>query len=200
MTSRVTFISPATNASLRRARFDDGASIDAAGEALARAAAGTLPTPAHVVVSPGARCRETAAALGLRGTETAALAGLDVGRWRGSTLAEVGADEPDAVARWLADPASAPHGGESVEDLCARVAHWMETSPDPGGRTLAVVEPEVVRAAVTYVLDAPSAAFWRLDVPPLTATTVSGRGGRWNLGLGRPLGTAGTSAGLPDHS
>ncbi|MFJ8921781.1 histidine phosphatase family protein [Streptomyces sp. NPDC102415] len=200
MTSRVTFISPATNASLRRARFDDGASIDAGGKALARAAAGTLPAPSRVLVSPSVRCRETAAALGLRGAETAAPAGLDVGRWRGSSLAEVGADEPDAVALWLADPASAPHGGESVEELCARVARWMETSSDAGGRTLAVVEPEVVRAAVTYVLNAPMAAFWRLDVPPLTATTVSGRGGRWNLGLGRPLGTAGASADLPDDS
>ncbi|MYV50783.1 histidine phosphatase family protein, partial [Streptomyces sp. SID2888] len=39
MTSRVTLISPATSPSLRRARFDDGDSIDAGGAARARAAA-----------------------------------------------------------------------------------------------------------------------------------------------------------------
>ncbi|WP_406143427.1 histidine phosphatase family protein [Streptomyces sp. NBC_01012] len=187
MTSRVTLISPAMNASLRRARFDDGASIDAEGAARARAAAGALPTSVRVAVSPVVRCRETATALGLHGAEPAELAGLDVGRWRGSDLSEVSAAEPEAVARWLADPASAPHGGESVESLCGRVALWLETAQDTEGRTLAVVEPEVVRAAVTLVLGAPPAAFWRLDVPPLTATTLSGRGGRWNLGLGRPL-------------
>uniref|UniRef100_A0AAU3GL10 Histidine phosphatase family protein n=1 Tax=Streptomyces sp. NBC_01401 TaxID=2903854 RepID=A0AAU3GL10_9ACTN len=187
MTSRVTFISPAMNASLRRARFDDGASIDAEGAARARAAAGALPTSVRVAVSPVVRCRETATALGLHGAEPTELSGLDVGRWRGSDLSEVGAAEPEAVARWLADPASAPHGGESVEDLCGRVALWLDAALDTEGRTLAVVEPEVVRAAVTQVLGAPSAAFWRLDVPPLTATTLSGRGGRWNLGLGRPL-------------
>ncbi|MFI7293815.1 histidine phosphatase family protein [Streptomyces sp. NPDC050121] len=190
MTSRVTFVSPATNASLRQGRFDDGGSIDAAGQARARGAAKTLPTAARVVASPSVRCRETAAALGLdaaQSAEPADLAGLDVGRWRGLTLAEVGAGEPEAVARWLADPASAPHGGESVEELCGRVRRWLETAQDMGGRTLAVVEPEVVRAVVVHVLGAPPAAFWRVDVPPLTATTISGRSGRWNLRIGHPL-------------
>ncbi|MEH0548835.1 histidine phosphatase family protein [Streptomyces sp. B21-105] len=193
MTIRVVLVSPATSSSLRQARFDDGAPIDAAGEALARAAAGTLPAAARVLVSPGVRCGGTAQALGLDALETAELAGLQVGRWRGLTLAEVGAAEPEAVARWLTDPASAPHGGESVRDLCERVARWLEEIPDGAGRTLAVVEPEVVRAAVVHVLGAPAAAFWRLDVPPLTATSVGGRGGRWNLRLGLPLDRAETA-------
>ncbi|MER6563095.1 histidine phosphatase family protein, partial [Streptomyces sp. NPDC001027] len=106
---------------------------------------------------------------------------------------EVGAAEPEAVARWLGDPESAPHGGESVRDLCARVAGWLETAADGEGRVLAVVEPEVVRAAAVQVLGAPATAFWRLDVPPLTATSVSGRGGRWNLRLGLPLDRAETA-------
>jgi broad specificity phosphatase PhoE len=139
------------------------------------------------VVSPSVRCRETAAALGLDAVDTAEWAGLDVGRWRGRTLAEVGATEPEAVARWLADPASAPHGGESVADFRDRVARLLESSSATDGRTLAVVEPEVVRAAVAHVLAAPAAAFWRIDVPPLSATTISGRGGRWNLRVGQPL-------------
>ncbi|WSQ07031.1 histidine phosphatase family protein [Streptomyces sp. NBC_01231] len=190
MTSRVTFVSPAMSSSLRQARFDDGGSIDADGAARARAAAGSLPAAVRVVVSPTVRCQETAAALGLDGAQAAELAALEVGLWRGLTLAEVGAGEPEAVTRWLTDPASAPHGGESVEDMCGRVTRWLVASQDAGGRTLAVVEPEVVRAAVVHVLGAPSAAFWRLDVPPLTATTISGRNGRWNLRLGHPLDSA----------
>ncbi|MFD6290080.1 histidine phosphatase family protein [Streptomyces sp. NPDC060205] len=194
MTHRVTFVSPAMSSSLRRARFDDGSPLDAGGEARARAAVGSLPSAARTLASPSVRCRETAAALGLDAVRTRELAGLDVGRWRGRTLADVGADEPQAVARWLADPASAPHGGESVADFCGRVARWLESSPDMDGRTLAVVEPDVVRAAVTHVLAAPAAAFWRIDVPPLTSTTISGRGGRWNLRLGQPLDAAGADA------
>ncbi|MEU9291722.1 histidine phosphatase family protein [Streptomyces sp. NPDC048275] len=196
MTSRVTFISPATSRSLRQARFDDGGSIDDAGAARARAAAGSLPRAVRVVASPGVRCRETAAALGLRGEDAPGLAALDVGRWRGLTLDEVGAAEPEAVARWLADPASAPHGGESVQDVCARVGSWLDAAAESDGRTLAVVEPEVVRAAVVHALGMSAAAFWRLDVPPLTATELSGRAGRWNLRLGRPLDVPETIADL----
>lgn len=188
MTSRVTLISPATTPSLRRARFDDGDSLDAGGAARAGAAAGHLPTTGRTLASPTTRCRETATALGLTASEETELAGLDVGRWRGRTLEEVGMAEPEAVARWLADPSAAPHGGESVRDLRERVARWLKTYGHADGRTIAVVEPEVVRAVAVNVLNAPATAFWRLDVPPLTATELTGRSGRWNLRLGRPLG------------
>ncbi|MFB6849054.1 histidine phosphatase family protein [Streptomyces sp. NPDC056373] len=187
MTSRVVLISPAMNRSLRQARFDDGSPLDDRGRERAAAAAGSLPSAARVVVSPSARCRQTAGALGLDGAEAAGLAGLDVGRWRGRTLDEVAVAEPEAVGRWLTDPSSAPHGGESVRDACARVAHWLDGLRETDGRTLAVVEPDVVRAAVVHALGLPASGFWRLDVPPLTATEFSGRGGRWNLRLGRPL-------------
>ncbi|MFE6170703.1 histidine phosphatase family protein [Streptomyces sp. NPDC056464] len=188
MTSRVTFISPAMNAALRQARFDDGRTpLDTTGAAQAAAAAGTLPSPARVLTSPSSRCQETAEALGLLGPAVPELAALDVGRWRGRSLDEVSAAEPEPVGRWLTDPGCAPHGGESVRDLCDRVARWLTTAQDLDGRTLAVVEPEIVRAAVLHALGMPAAAFWRLDVAPLTATELSGRAGRWNLRLGRPL-------------
>ncbi|KOV67007.1 phosphoglycerate mutase [Streptomyces sp. MMG1121] len=172
---------------MRQARFYDGDSVDDGGAARAREAAGSLLAPARVVVSPSVRCRETAAALGFDGVETAELGGLDVGRWRGRTLDEVGAAEPEAVGHWLTDPGWAAHGGESVRGVCERVGRWLESVQHTDGRTIAVVEPEVVRAAVTRVLGLPEAVFWRLDVAPLTATELSGRAGRWNLRLGRPL-------------
>ncbi|WP_274911296.1 histidine phosphatase family protein [Streptomyces sp. WZ-12] len=189
MSSRVTLITPAMSRSLRQARFgdgEDGDAIDDSAAARARSAAGSLPRAARVRTSPSARCHQTAAALGLDGTDAAELSGLNVGRWTGRTLDEVGAAEPEAVGRWLADPACAPHGGESVRELCGRVARWLDALP-AAGRTLAVVEPEVVRAAVVHVLGLPGPAFWRLDVPPLTATELSGRAGRWNLRLGQAL-------------
>ncbi|MFE9611676.1 histidine phosphatase family protein [Streptomyces sp. NPDC006012] len=187
MTTRVFFVAAAMGASLRQARFDDGRSIGNGGAAQARSAAGTLPSAARVLVPPSVRCRETAAALGLDAAVATQLAGLDVGRWRGRTLDEVGTAEPEAVSRWLADPESAPHGGESVRDLCGRVAGWLTAVAGTDGRTLAVVEPEIVRAAVVHALDMPVTAFWRLDVAPLTATELSGRAGRWNVRLGHPL-------------
>ncbi|MEU1706848.1 histidine phosphatase family protein [Streptomyces sp. NPDC005706] len=200
MTTRVMLISPAMNPALREARFDDGCSLDAAGAARARSAADGLRPAAVALVSPTARCRETAAALGLDARAEPALAGLGMGRWRGRTLEEVGAAEPEALARWLADPAASPHGGESVRLLCARVGGWLEEAARSAGRTVAVVEPEVVRAVTVRVLGAPEAAFWRIDVPPLTAAGFTGRAGRWNLTPATVLGgTSGTPEGAPDR-
>ncbi|MFF4255107.1 histidine phosphatase family protein [Streptomyces sp. NPDC001663] len=190
MTSRVILISPAITAALRQARFDDGCSLDAAGLRQAQAAAGTVPAVERAWSSPTVRCRETAGALGLDALDAPELAGLDAGRWRGATLAEVGERDPEGLARWLSDPGSAPHGGESVRALCDRVAGWLETAGQSAGASVAVVEPEVVRAAVVRALGAPESSFWRADVPPLAAVELSGRAGRWNVRLGRPLGTA----------
>ncbi|MEW2164757.1 histidine phosphatase family protein [Streptomyces sp. NPDC007084] len=190
MTSRVTLVSAAVSEALREARFDDGSPVDASGLRAVRAAAdaGAVPRGDRVWLSPTVRCRQTAQGLGLDGaTEVPELAGLQVGRWRGSTLGEVSAAEPEAVARWLADPLSAPHGGDSVREFCDRVAGCLDSAAELGGRLVAVVEPEVVRALVVRALGAPESAFWRLDVPPLTATEFSGRAGRWNVRAGRPL-------------
>ncbi|MEV5904423.1 histidine phosphatase family protein, partial [Streptomyces sp. NPDC052127] len=132
--------------------------------------------------------RQTAEALGLPAPQVPALAALDVGRWRGRTLTEVTAAEPDAVASWLADPAHAPHGGETVRELCDRAGAWLEDTARTPGRVTAVVEPDVVRALLVRALGLPEPAFWRLDVRPLTAVDLSGRAGRWNLRVGAPLG------------
>jgi broad specificity phosphatase PhoE len=191
MTSRVFLISAAISEALREARFDSGSPVDASGLRTARAAAeaGAVPAGGRLWVSPTVRSRQTAEALGLDGgLDAPELAGLDVGRWHGATLTEVSAKEPEAVARWLADPSSAPHDGESVRAFCDRVTEQLDAAAEFDGRTVAVVEPEVVRALVVRVLRAPDSAFWRVDVPPLTVTEFSGRSGRWNVRAGRPLG------------
>lgn len=199
MTIRVTLVSAALSTALREARFDDDGPLDPAGREQARAAAPALRTAGRVFASPSVRCAATAESLGLRATPTPALAGCAMGRWTGRTLAEVAAADEDGVARWLADPAAAPHGGESLLDLLARVGGWLdaltagegatpagEGAPRVGGPVLAVVEPDVVRAAALHALAAPAPAFWRLDVPPLTVTDLSGRAGRWNVRWGSP--------------
>lgn len=187
MTVRMMLVTPALSASLREARFDEDGALDAAGVRDARAAAGALPAATHRWCGTSPRCRETATELGVRADPQPALAGWDMGRWSGRTLSEVSAEEPEAVGRWLADPAAAPHGGESLLELCARVGGWCAALPDDAGKVLAVVEPAVVRAVVVHALALPTETFWRLDVAPLTLTELSGRAGRWNLSAGRPL-------------
>ncbi|WP_371631313.1 histidine phosphatase family protein [Streptomyces sp. NBC_00341] len=201
MTVRVMLISPAMNAALREARFVGDAPLDASGLRQARSAAGVVPAADRCLRGPSLRCAATADALGLRSDPEPALRDWEMGRWSGARLTEVSADEPDGVAAWLTDPSAAPHGGESLLELCARVGAWVDSphgrqhgSHGSGGsrggddgRVLAVAEPAVIRAATVHALDLPPQAFWRLDVAPLTVTELSGRAGRWNLRCGRPL-------------
>jgi broad specificity phosphatase PhoE len=105
-----------------------------------------------------------------------------MGRWRGLTLGEAMAREPEAVDAWLADPRGTPHGGESLISFITRVGNWLDTRPfEDGGRIVAVAEPSVVRAALVYVLKAPPSTYWNIDVRPLSTITVTGHEGRWNL-------------------
>lgn len=122
------------------------------------------------------------------------LRGPDMGRWAYRTLDEVAAEDPDALRQWLTDPSYAPPGGgESVAALIARTgAHLAGLAP---GTYRARVEQAVVRAAVVYALDLPTAAFWRLDVRPETVTALTGRSGRWNLLVGQPDGPEGADPG-----
>ncbi|MFH9420055.1 histidine phosphatase family protein [Streptomyces sp. NPDC017529] len=190
MTTRVTLLSPSFDEALRTVRFpaDEPLTPDGLRRARAvRAAAAALPAD-RALASPSARCRETAEALGLRAVPDAGAAGCAMGRWRGLALEDVLAAEPAAVAAWLSDADSAPHGGETLAQLLGRVADWLAGLAAEGGRVVAVVEPDVVRASVACALGAPPSSFWRVDVPPLAVTVLSGRDGRWNVRMAGNLG------------
>ncbi|WP_406150159.1 histidine phosphatase family protein [Streptomyces anulatus] len=190
MTVRVMLISPAMNAALREARFDGDAPLNRSGRGRAGAAAGAVPAAGLTLSGPSERCRETTEALGLAARTEPALSGWDLARWSGRSLDDVAAAEPARMSAWLGDPSAAPHGGESLRDLVGRIGGWLDSlgAPDaPGADFLAVAEAAVIRAAVVHGLRLPAEAFWRLDVAPLTLTELSGRSGRWNVGLGRPL-------------
>ncbi|MFF2526371.1 histidine phosphatase family protein [Streptomyces liangshanensis] len=221
-TTRVLLIAPALSTALREARFGEAeesppdqdaaangtgtGGLDPVGLRQAEAVREPFPRPSRLHISPTRRCHATARALGLTTAPAPTPAPLTapapcgMGRWQGRTLDDVAAAEPESLAAWLADPAAAPHGGESLLTLLARVGDWLDALPDAptesrsqdahrNGRVLAVAEPDVIRAAVTHALGAPPAAFWRIDVRPLSLVELSGRGGRWNLLGGRPLHT-----------
>ncbi|MFF1477723.1 histidine phosphatase family protein [Streptomyces sp. NPDC058301] len=184
MTVRVMLISPPADRYAREARVgDDAAAPDEGAVRRVKAAAAALPVPARRLKPPSSLYE---LADGLPTCDEPALTDWDLGHWRGRRLDELSATDPTGVRAWLTDPAAAPHGGESLLALIARVGAWLDTLPAAGGRILAVASPAVVRAAVTHALTLPPASFWRLDVAPLTLTELSGRAGRWNLRCGRP--------------
>ncbi|WP_405815074.1 histidine phosphatase family protein [Streptomyces sp. NBC_01390] len=185
MQLRVTFVAAARSSPLLAERFDDDRPLDQAGwDEVQRAAQELVPLAAAELryCSPTPRSRATGDALGYGPLVQLALRDCDMGRWRGLTLGEAMAREPESVDTWLADPRATPHGGESLLDFVSRVGGWLDTRPaDDGGKIVAVAEPSVIRAALVYALKAPPSTYWNLDVRPLSTTVVTGRKGRWNL-------------------
>ncbi|WP_243711410.1 histidine phosphatase family protein [Actinomadura sp. KC216] len=181
MTVRVVLISHASTAATREARFPGDEPLDERGLAAAAACRGALGRVRAAWHGPERRCRQTAEALGLDAEPDPLLADLDAGDWRGRRPADIGAENPAGLSAWTSDPGEAPHGGESILDVVARMTLWLDRLPGTASRVAAVTHPALVRAAVLLVLDAPPAAFWRLDVPPLSQTHLSRHDGRWRL-------------------
>lgn len=192
MTAHLLLLAHAPTAGMRVAAFPrDDEPLEPEASARLAALRGKLRHADRYLVSPAARARETAAGLGLAATVAPALADCDYGRWRGERLDEIERREPRAVAAWLEDPEAAPHGGESLAELIARVGAWLEGEASAQGVTLAITHGAIARAAIVAAIEAPPHAFWRLDAAPLSLTRLSGHDGRWRLvGLG-PLAAEG---------
>lgn len=177
---RLLLVRHASTDAVRAAAFGADEPLDAGGRAAA--ARLRLRRADEVLVSPAARTRETADAAGLvvSGCD-AALAECDFGRWAGLSLREVAEREPEAVAAWLNDPDAAPYGGESLAQVLARVRGWLDAQARLSGTAVAVTHAGVVKAAVVAALDAPPAAFWRIDVAPLSVTELHAHDSRWTV-------------------
>ena len=128
----------APTAATRAARFPDDEGLEASAVGALEALRGRLRPYAQVLTAPARAARETAAALGFDAEVETALRDCDYGRWRGLASKDVAEREPDAFAAWLGDPASAPHGGESVAALIERIGAWLTQSLAREGATLAV--------------------------------------------------------------
>jgi broad specificity phosphatase PhoE len=177
---RLLLVRHASTDAVRAAAFGADEPLDAAGAA----AAGRLRLPRadEVLVSPARRAAETAERAGLAVTAVEpALAECDFGRWAGLPLREVAERDPDGVHAWMTDPAAAPHGGETLLAVLARVRGWLEAQATRSGTGVAITHAGVVRAAVVAALEAPPSAFWRIDVAPLSITELHAHDGRWTV-------------------
>lgn len=174
MTSRVVLICHAATSATRRAAFPFDEPIESTPPAI------ELRADVYLA-APETSCQQTAKALGFPAETEPALRDCDYGMWRGATLDELTATDPDAVTRWLTDPASAPHGGESTMELLTRAGAWLDALPQDHRKIVAVTHPAFVKAAVVHAILATPQSFWRIDVPPLSQTVLSGRPHSWTL-------------------
>jgi broad specificity phosphatase PhoE len=179
MAIRMTVIHVPAPGDRRDPAFPDGRGFDVAARDVPAAARSCLSEAGRLYRAPEIR-------LGLAGdadSGAAALREVDYGRWAGRGLAGIAAASPGDLEIWRSDPAAAPHGGESLAAARARVADWLGTrGAEPGGG-VALVSATICRLIVVTVLDAPTAAIWRLDPAPWAALRLTGDGRRWLLRL-----------------
>jgi broad specificity phosphatase PhoE len=187
MGPRITLISHATTRALRAATFGGDDALDEVGTAQARSLAGSVGAVTRCWSSPARRARETAAALNLTAVVDERLRECDYGRWTGLKFSQVLLREPRKLVRWMRDPSTAPHGGESIPQVLERVAAWLREQEREPGHTVAVTHSSVIRAAIVHVIQAQLPAFWRIDVTPLSRTELRTNGRRWVLRSIAPL-------------
>jgi probable phosphoglycerate mutase len=138
------------------------------------------PTPWRIVASPLRRARDTAqvigARLGLPVEFADRLMELTVGDWEGRLRAELAHEHPEAFANreWF----FAAPGGETYEQVMARVAGWLaEQAAEPERRLIVVshgIAGRLLRGAYAGLsraqvleLDVPQDAIYRLHAGQL---------------------------------
>lgn len=181
MTARLDLIAHGATAATRAARFPDDEALEASAVGGLEALRGRLRSDQRALAAPARAALETAVALGLDPHVETAIRDCDYGRWRGRTLTDISARDPEGFAAWLRDPAAAPHGGELLTALIERAGAWLAQCLARDSATVAVTHASFVRAAIVSTFGAPASAFWRIDVAPLGLARLSGREGRWNL-------------------
>ncbi|MFI0515651.1 bifunctional RNase H/acid phosphatase [Streptomyces sp. WSLK1-5] len=146
-----------------------------AAEALA--ARGTIQ---HILASPLARTRETAAAvadrLGIEVTVEDGLIETDFGAWEGLTFGEVRERYPDDLTKWLADPEAEPTGGgESFAATATRIAATRDrlVAAYAGRTVLLVTHVTPIKTFVRLALGAPPESLFRMELSAASMSVVA---------------------------
>jgi broad specificity phosphatase PhoE len=155
------------------------------GQEQAAAVAGSLAShsgsDSALITSPLLRARDTAArisdAVGVPAAVDERLIELDYGDWDERRVADVPAE---VAARWRADPAFAPPGGESLVELRGRVAPFAAEVFDHADErtTILVSHVSPIKAIILWGLDLGDEYAWRLrlDVAAISRMGVGPTG------------------------
>ena len=181
MTTRITWISSGATIATRKAAFGSNEPLESKAREQAAAVAAQIGSVDRMFCSPDLAAKQTAEAMGLEALPEPLLREVDFGRWHGRELAEIEAAEPTGLIDWVSDLTAAPHGGESITACCERISLWLEREAQLSGRVLAIGPANCIRAAILHCLQAPLTAFRRLDIAPLSFTSLSYHDGQWRV-------------------
>ncbi|MFF8190026.1 bifunctional RNase H/acid phosphatase [Streptomyces bobili] len=137
-------------------------------------------TVQHIIASPLARTRETAAAvaarLGLEVTVDDGLRETDFGAWEGLTFGEVRERHPDDLNAWLSDPEAEPTGGgESFAATAVRIAAARDklVAAYAGRTILLVTHVTPIKTLVRLALGAPPESLFRMELSAASLSVVA---------------------------
>lgn len=133
---------------------------------------GPVPVPL-VVASPMLRTRQTADLVADRlGVEKVHVdeewRECEFGEWEGLTLAEIGERYPQQMEQWFASTSFRAPGGESLDEMTARIAAARDrlVTEHQGRIIVAVTHSMPVRALVRMALEASPVAMFRMRPAP----------------------------------
>jgi probable phosphoglycerate mutase len=156
-------------------------SLNTAGQAQAAAAGRAVAhllggSPARVVTSSLARARQTGATVGESIGVTPVLDAdwdeQDFGDWDGASIPDLVRDHPGELTAMREDPAYTRPGGESHDQLAARVVAAFERVVAAGGTTVVVCHRKPIMCVLAHVLGIPHDKVWRLAAAPGSLTAL----------------------------
>ena len=104
-----------------------------------------------------------------------ALSDIDYGQWQGLTVEEAKARWPAEAELWQRRPDLVrPPGGESLQDVLARVAQALRMIivRHPGEAVLLVGHDSVNRVILLHALELPLARYWQLGQDPCAINRI----------------------------
>ena len=145
----------------------------AAGRATAHLLGGAT---ARVVTSSLARAKQTGAAvaeaIGVEPSVDPDWDEQDFGDWDGVSIPDLVRDQAEALTALRVDPAYARPGGESHEQLAARVVAAFDRVVAAGGTTVVVCHRKPIMCVLAHVLGIPHDKVWRLAAAPGSLTAL----------------------------
>lgn len=156
-------------------------SLNTAGQAQAAAAGRATAhllggAPARLVTSSLARARQTGAAvaeaIGVAPVVDADWDEQDFGDWDGASIPDLVRDHPGELTAMREDPAYTRPGGESHDQLAARVVSAFDRVVAAGGTTVVVCHRKPIMCVLAHVLGIPHDKVWRLAAAPGSLTAL----------------------------
>ena len=96
----------------------------------------------------------------------------DFGDWDGASIPDLVRDHPGELAAMREDPAYARPGGESHDQLAARVVAAFDRVVAAGGTTVVVCHRKPIMVVLAHLLRIPHETVWRLAAAPGSLTAV----------------------------